>query len=306
MIERKKEVVLAGQLPEKNEQVIFCELSPLQKEVYEHIVRLPDFELVKKGNAPCGCGINRHFFKKFRLLSSRTEQLEYYRTNKKEITSQSKCCRAIPWNPRKDEPGEPEIDPDAVIWRTLDAHYTGDGASNLGCKQCPWCCTFPCLRKLIKLSSHLALLQAQKSGDSEVRGSPAHVKYTKDREFAKVALVGVVNRLPGRDFDRSDSIMDDHFSLSGKLKVLDTLLTKYYLQGGRVLLFAHSTQLLDLIEHWLKSLGTFEYRRMDGQTATGKRQELAEEYNRDSSIFLFLLSIKATGLGLTLTVSSDS
>lgn len=297
MIERKKEDVLGDLIPEKNEQVIFCELSPLQKEAYKHVVNLPDFELVKKGNSPCDCGINIHIFKEYLKCSCKAEQLEYYRTHKDEITKQSKCCRKIPT--RKDENGANIIDPDAVIWRTLDPHITGEE-----CKDCPWCCTFPCMIKLAKLSCHLALIQPKKTMDSQIRGSPAYVKYMKEREFAKVALVGVVNKLPGRDFDRSVNIMDDHYSLSGKLPVLDKILTKYYREGGRVLLFSHSTQLLDLIEHWLKSRGTVEYRRMDGQTALSKRQELADEYNRDSSIFLFLLSTKATGLGLTLTVSS--
>jgi SNF2 family DNA or RNA helicase len=302
MIERKKEDVLGDQIPEKNEQVIFCELSPLQKEVYRHVVQLPDFELVKKGNAPCDCGINMKIFREFLKLSDKAEQLEYYRTHKIQVVKQSKCCRSIPI--RIDENGTKIIDPDAVIWRSMDHHYTGEDVSMMGCERCPWCCLFPCLKKLVKLSSHLALIQPKKTIDTQTRGSPANVKYTKEREFAKVALVNVVKKLPGRDFDRSDNIMDDHYSLSGKLRVLDRLLTKYYREGGRVLLFAHSTQLLDLIEHWMKSRGTIEYRRMDGQTALSKRQQLADEYNRDSSIFLFLLSTKATGLGLTLTVSS--
>ena len=43
---------------------------------------------------------------------------------------------------------------------------------------------------------------------------------------------------------------------------------------------------------------------MDGQTPLSKRQELADEFNRDETIFLFLLSIKATGQGLTLTAAN--
>jgi len=125
----------------------------------------------------------------------------------------------------------------------------------------------------------------------------------KDREFAKVALASVVAKLPGSDYDRSDEIMEvnEHFSLSGKLEVLDHLLKRFFREGSRVLLFAHSTQTLDLIQNYLIAVGTMEYRRMDGQTPLTKRQELADEFNRDSEIFLFLLSIKATGQGLTLT-----
>ena len=298
-IKRDKKDVLKGLLPDKNEQMILCDLSPLQKEVYRHVVELPDFDLVKHGNRPCDCGINQIFFRKLFKLKSKAEQLEYMRTNKTKIYNQSKCCKKIPINPRYGEEGEPYIDQDAAIWRTLDAHGTDDAVANEGCERCPWCCTLPCLTKLNKLSSHLGLIQASKT--AEARGSRAFIRYIKEREFAKVALAGVVSRLPGADYDRSDGIMDDHFSLSGKLRVLDRLLQKYYSEGGKVLLFAHSTQSLDLIQNWLKSRGSFEYRRMDGSTPLSKRQHLTDEFNNDDHIFLFLLSIKATGLGLNLT-----
>jgi SNF2 family DNA or RNA helicase len=300
MIERKKDEVLCDQLPEKNEQVIFCNLSKLQKEVYQQVVELPDFDVVKKGSAPCDCGVNQNFFREYLRLSTKAEQLEFYRNNKERIVKQSKCCKNIPHNPRRYEEGEPAIDPDAAVWRTLDAHCANEVSAIQGCERCPYCCTFPCLKKLMKLSSHLGLLQANKPPEG---ASPARVKYLKEREFAKVALATVVTKLPGGDYDRSDGIMDDHYALSGKIQVLDRLLTKYFREGARVLLFAHSTQTLDLIQNFLMSRGTIEYRRMDGQTPLPRRQELADEFNRDPEIFLFLLSIKATGQGLTLTVN---
>lgn len=40
---------------------------------------------------------------------------------------------------------------------------------------------------------------------------------------------------------------------------------------------------------------------MDGSTQNSKRQEVATEFQRDSSIFILLLSTKAMGLGLNLT-----
>mmetsp|Transcript_44634 Transcript_44634/g.108243 ORF Transcript_44634/g.108243 Transcript_44634/m.108243 type:complete len:1809 (+) Transcript_44634:144-5570(+) len=299
MIERKKVDVLGEQLTAKTEEVRFCEPSPLQKEVYRHVVELPDFDMVKRGHAPCDCGVNRHFFQKFCGLETRKEKVEYWRNNKDLIVKQSKCCRAMPWNPRKDIEGEPDIDPDAAIWRAMKGHNTGDELS--GCENCPFCCMFPCMKKLIKLSSHVGLIQAEKIPENEQRGSPAYIRYHAEREFARVALGGFIDRLPRRDLDRSNSITDDHYKLSGKLVVLNRLLTEFYEEGSRVLLFAHSTQLLDLIQTWLKSNGGYEYRRMDGQTDLKLRQHMADEYNKDDSIFLFLLSIKATGQGLTLT-----
>lgn len=247
MIERKKRDVLGEQLMDKTEELILCDLSPLQKEVYRHVVELPDFDIIKRGNAPCDCGVNRHFFQKFYRLATKAEQVNYYRHHKNEIVKQSMCCKKIPLNPRRNEPGEPKIDPDAAIWRTASSHNKGDETAENGCDKCPWCCCFPCLSKLSKLSSHVGLIQAEKIPENEQRGSPAYVKYMAQREFAKVALAGVVGRLPGGDFDRTNSIKDSHYYLSGKLVVLDRLLTAFYKEGSRVLLFAHSTQLLDLV-----------------------------------------------------------
>jgi DNA excision repair protein ERCC-6-like 2 len=58
-LRRSKEVTLAGFLPKKDERIIFCELSPLQKELYKFIIEQPDFIVLRQKNAPCDCGVNR-------------------------------------------------------------------------------------------------------------------------------------------------------------------------------------------------------------------------------------------------------
>jgi SNF2 family DNA or RNA helicase len=55
-IQRRKIDVLKYELPEKDERVLFCELSPLQKRLYQHFMTLPDFVLLKYANSPCECG----------------------------------------------------------------------------------------------------------------------------------------------------------------------------------------------------------------------------------------------------------
>lgn len=140
MIERRKVDVIGDMLPQKSERVIFCSLSKLQKEVYRHVVELPDFDLVKKASTPCDCGVNQNFFRAFRRLTSKAEQLDFYRNNKKRITQQFECCKKIPLNPRRFEEGEPKIDPDAAIWRSLDKHCNDDDAALNGCARCPRCC----------------------------------------------------------------------------------------------------------------------------------------------------------------------
>ena len=151
------------------------------------------------------------------------------------------------------------------------------------------------------LCNHLALVQAEQTIGCRVVGSIEHRKHMKQLEFAKVALPpDVVSKLSGSSHIRRDGIMDDHFSLSGKLKVLDQMLGMYNEANARVLLFSHSTQMLDLIQNYVRSEG-HSFLRMDGTTKTEKRLEIADTFNNDPTIFLLLLSIKATALGLNLT-----
>lgn len=142
LIERKKEDVLV--LPEKTERAVMCELSPLQKQVYQHVLTLPDFELVRTAGSPCDCGINAAFFQRVHRLKTREQRLAYYREHKDEVLPRRECCYQFPKNPHYVEGGdEPEVHPDAVIWRMMEGHAEGKP-----CKQCPYCCGFPALSKL--------------------------------------------------------------------------------------------------------------------------------------------------------------
>jgi SNF2 family DNA or RNA helicase len=142
-LQRKKADVLGDLLPEKNEYVILCELSPLQKRIYQHIRTLPDFDLVKKAGSPCDCRVNQNFFKVYTRLPSAAERLEYYRRHKDQVVKMKDCCYDRPYNPRRHEPNQPLIDPDAVLWRFHDSHHGDEG-----CERCPYCMLFPALTML--------------------------------------------------------------------------------------------------------------------------------------------------------------
>jgi len=58
-LRRTKDDVLADELPQKDERIVFCEPSPLQKELYRYILTLPDFTLISECNGPCECGVNQ-------------------------------------------------------------------------------------------------------------------------------------------------------------------------------------------------------------------------------------------------------
>lgn len=56
-LRREKEVELANILPEKEELVIMCEPSSIQKKLYEHLISLPDFVILSAARGPCDCGM---------------------------------------------------------------------------------------------------------------------------------------------------------------------------------------------------------------------------------------------------------
>ena len=85
----------------------------------------------------------------------------------------------------------------------------------------------------------------------------------------------------------------------------DELLKKHSAAGKRVLIFSPSTKSLDLIENYVKANG-YTSLRMDGSVQQSKRQALIDEYQTNPNIFIFLLSTRATGVGINLTVSRET
>jgi DNA excision repair protein ERCC-6-like 2 len=131
---RKKEVVLKDKLPEKDERIVFCELSALQKKIYKHILNQPDFQLLKQYYIPCDCGVNQKFFQDLQQLSSLEERIEYQRRNKKKVINKARCCYTLP----ETYPGSGEINPRAVMWRR---QHENDEA----CDHCPSCVCLPAM-----------------------------------------------------------------------------------------------------------------------------------------------------------------
>jgi SNF2 family DNA or RNA helicase len=154
---------------------------------------------------------------------------------------------------------------------------------------------------LYKLCTHVALLQVKSSPSQFERGSPEHTEAMKLHDRAIRFLPShLLTKIPGGYFLNS-GIMNNHFMLSGKMLVLDKLLRAIKTQQGRVLLFAHSTKSLDLIENYIMSEG-YSYLRMDGQTPNAKRKVIADKFRASPDIYILMLSTKAMGLGLNLTV----
>ncbi|KAI8145196.1 SNF2 family N-terminal domain-containing protein [Fennellomyces sp. T-0311] len=104
---------------------------------------------------------------------------------------------------------------------------------------------------------------------------------------------------PGPPYTTEQHIVDN----SGKMIVLDRLLSRLKAQGSRVLLFSQMSRVLDILEDYCWWRG-YEYCRIDGQTNQEDRIDAIDEYNKPGSDkFIFLLTTRAGGLGINLTTA---
>ena len=89
---------------------------------------------------------------------------------------------------------------------------------------------------------------------------------------------------------------------SGKLRSLDILLVRLKAQGHRVLIFSQMTKMLDLLEEYMH-YRKHRYFRLDGSTAIEDRRDMVKQFQTDESVFVFVLSTRAGGLGINLTAA---
>ncbi|MCA9495985.1 MAG: DEAD/DEAH box helicase [Nanoarchaeota archaeon] len=101
------------------------------------------------------------------------------------------------------------------------------------------------------------------------------------------------------------SLLDDSFigetNISGKYNQFMELLEEVIDSGKKVLVFSQFTSMLDIFQKDLGKMG-ISFLRLDGSTKN--RQDLVDEFNEDESIKVFLISLKAGGVGLNLTSAS--
>lgn len=87
---------------------------------------------------------------------------------------------------------------------------------------------------------------------------------------------------------------------AGKFELLDRILPKFKATGHRVLMFFQMTQIMNIMEDFLRLRG-LQYLRLDGSTKSDDRSDLLRQFNAgESDYFCFLLSTRAGGLGLNL------
>ncbi|KAF2153060.1 hypothetical protein K461DRAFT_293353 [Myriangium duriaei CBS 260.36] len=87
---------------------------------------------------------------------------------------------------------------------------------------------------------------------------------------------------------------------SGKMMLLDQLLTKLKRDNHRVLIFSQMVKMLDILGDYLHLRG-HQFQRLDGTIASAARRQAIDHFNApDSKDFCFCLSTRAGGLGINL------
>jgi chromodomain-helicase-DNA-binding protein 1 len=87
---------------------------------------------------------------------------------------------------------------------------------------------------------------------------------------------------------------------SGKMMLLDRLLTKLRADGHRVLIFSQMVHMLNILTDYLR-LRNYQFQRLDGTVPASDRKIAIDRFNApNSEDYCFLLSTRAGGLGINL------
>lgn len=103
-----------------------------------------------------------------------------------------------------------------------------------------------------------------------------------------------------RAIDPSGTNVDLLWRAAGKFELLDRILPKLFLTGHKTLMFFQMTQIMTIMEDYLRSKN-WKYLRLDGSTKSDDRCSLLAQFNDPKSdVYIFMLSTRAGGLGLNL------
>lgn len=148
---------------------------------------------------------------------------------------------------------------------------------------------FPAIMTMQKISNHVTLLLPK---DEDSRGK-------RDAALARFSSCVPDWRAVYKNRNSLQLLADSKFC--GKWRVLKKLLSFWYENSDKVLIFSHSVRLLRILHHLFTSTTTYTMSFLDGSMAYADRQKEVDNFNSDPDRFVFLISTKAGGVGLNIT-----
>ena len=126
------------------------------------------------------------------------------------------------------------------------------------------------------------------------------ILFTGEKDKNVINALAMLNRL--RQIAIHPLLVDEgHESFSGKFESIINTMDNLMEQGHKFLVFSSFVKHLNLFKKYFKNTGV-SYSMLTGSDQN--RQEIVEEYQNNSKIKPFLISIKAGGLGLNITAAN--
>mmetsp|Transcript_1429 Transcript_1429/g.3343 ORF Transcript_1429/g.3343 Transcript_1429/m.3343 type:complete len:484 (-) Transcript_1429:535-1986(-) len=141
----------------------------------------------------------------------------------------------------------------------------------------------------IRITNHPALLQPHENDEDKIATKKlAVMEYLWGVHYSKeIARLNHIEELAA-------------LRNSGKLHLLARILKLCKRHGHKCLIFSSYTKVLDAVAAYIETQG-YLYKRLDGKTPPGQRQGIIDSFNNTEAMFLFLMSVRAGGVGINAT-----
>ncbi|SSD60951.1 related to Chromo domain-containing protein 1 [Saccharomycodes ludwigii] len=154
--------------------------------------------------------------------------------------------------------------------------------------------------KNILTKNYAALQQGGKGGHFSLLNIMNELKKTSNHPYLFDNAEDLVLTKFGEGKKTRENILRGLIMSSGKMVLLDKLLTRLKKDGHRVLVFSQMVRMLDILGDYLSIKG-INFQRLDGTVPSQQRRIAIDHFNApDSNDFVFLLSTRAGGLGINL------
>ncbi|KAF9963961.1 hypothetical protein BGZ70_007074 [Mortierella alpina] len=262
---RRKKIHVLKDLPKKTEQVIYCDLHPDQRVLYDRVMQSSAVQAVLDDEGD---------------LDADGATMDPIELDSLDAKAKAKAVKKGPSTKSKKQAAKTKSDFANVLMQLRKA------------------ADHPMLFR--ELYTDDKIKQMAKVITREIEFCDSRIDYIE--EDMSVMTDFELHRLC-RQYKSVNkfALPDDPWMHAGKVKELEQLLPKLINEEkSRILIFSQFTMVLDILESILKTM-VFKYLRLDGQTKVEERQSLIDSFNDDESHKIFLLSTKAGGFGINLT-----